>query len=100
MPEMGVVLSDSVRGPKQTQPVLTPDAIRRCQELSKLVRELVPKLGFARLESVRRRWDTESRLTPVLNLFHEHATIVPHRLPGRSVTASKQTRKKTSGFAR
>jgi hypothetical protein len=79
---MGVVLSDSVRGPKQAQPVLTLDAIRLCQELPKLVRELVPKLGFARSDSVRRCWGAESCLTPVLNLVHEHATIMPHRLPG------------------
>ncbi len=97
---MGVVLGYSVRGPKQAQPVLTLDSIGLCQELSKLVRELVPKLGFARSESVRRYWDTESCLTPVLNLFQEHATIMPHRFPGRSVRASKQTRKNTSGFAR
>ncbi len=84
---MGVVLSDSVRGPKQAQTVLTLDAIRLCQELPKLVRELVPKLGFARSDRVRRCSGTETCLTPVVYLVHEHATIMPHRLRGRSLAA-------------
>lgn len=53
VPEVGVIASDPLRAPKQAKSVLTLDAIRLSQELPKVVRESVPELGFARLDSVR-----------------------------------------------
>ena len=53
VPEVGVITSDPLRAPKQAKSILALDAIRLNQEFPKVVREFVPELGLARLDSVR-----------------------------------------------
>ncbi|SDP77896.1 hypothetical protein SAMN04487914_13833 [Arthrobacter sp. ok909] len=45
--------SEPLRAPKQAKSVLTLDAVRLSRELPKVVREFVPELGFARVDSIR-----------------------------------------------